>query len=330
LSNHVKIKLSLGEPFMEKVWLVGAGYMGTQYAKVLVGLKRQFTVIGRGKETADEFEKVTKIPVTTGGVAKYLASKRTPPTRAIIAVDAQYLFETARTLLNYGTEAVLLEKPGSLTIKDVTELQRLAMEKKAKVFIGYNRRFYASVSKAKEIIEEDRGCASFVFEFTEWSHEVKESNRSLEEKAKWFVANSTHVVDLAFYLGGFPKAIECFSSGGLDWHPSASIFSGSGVSDSGALFSYCANWEAPGRWGVEVLTRKHRLILRPLEELQVQNVGSLEVKKMVLDDELDRSYKPGLYKETTSFLNGVYGNLKPLADQVRDMKLYYKMANYRS
>ena len=315
---------------MDEIWLVGAGYMAKEYAKVLVGLKSQFVVIGRGKDTAAEFERMTKIPVTTGGIAKYMESNRAPPKRAVVAVDAQYLFETARSLLNSGIKAILLEKPGSLTIKDITELHGLASEKKARVFVAYNRRFYASVLKAKEIIEEDGGCTSFIFEFTEWSHQVKDSNKSPEEKAKWFVANSTHVVDLAFYLGGPPKTIECFSSGGLDWHPSASIFSGSGVSDSGALFSYCANWEAPGRWGVEVLTRKHRLILRPLEELQVQNLGSLEVKKMVLDDELDRSYKPGLYKETTSFLNGAYGNLKPLADQVRDMKLYYKMANYRS
>jgi predicted dehydrogenase len=315
---------------MDEIWLVGAGYMAKQYAKVLVGLKRQFTVIGRGKETAAEFEKAMKIPVTAGGIAKYMESNRSPPKFAVVAVDAQYLFETARSLLNYGIEAILLEKPGSLTIKDIAELQRLATEKKVEVFIAYNRRFYASVLKAKEIIKEDSGCTSFIFEFTEWSHEVKDSNKSSEEKAKWFVANSTHVVDLAFYLGGFPKTIECFSSGGLDWHPSASIFSGSGISDSGALFSYCANWEAPGRWGVEVLTRKHRLILRPLEALQVQDLGSLEVRKVVLDDELDRSYKPGLYRETESFLTGASDDLKPLVDQVRDMKLYYKMANYTS
>jgi predicted dehydrogenase len=315
---------------MDEIWLVGAGYMAKEYAKVLIGLKSQFIVIGRGKDTATEFERTMKIPVTAGGIAKYMESNHAPPKCAVVAVDAQFLFVTAGSLLNFGIEAILLEKPGSLTIKDITELQKLASEKKARVFVAYNRRFYASVLKAKEVIEEDGGCTSFIFEFTEWSHQVKDSNKSPEEKAKWFIANSTHVVDLAFYLGGPPKTIECFSSGGLVWHPSSSIFSGSGISDSGALFSYSANWEAPGRWGVEVLTRKHRLIFRPLEELQIQNLGSLEAKKMVLDDELDRSYKPGLYKETTSFLNGNYGNLKPLADQVRDMKLYYKMANYGS
>jgi predicted dehydrogenase len=315
---------------MDEVWLVGAGYMAKEYAKVLIDLKCQFIVIGRGKDTAAEFEKTMKVSVTRGGINLYLESNHVPPKCAIVAVDAQYLFDTARSLLNFGVQEILLEKPGALTVKDIVKLRNLAAEKRAKIFVAYNRRFYASVFKAKEIVEEDGGCTSFIFEFTEWTHLIRDSNKSPEEKAKWFVANSTHVIDLAFYMGGTPRAIQCFSSGGLDWHPSASIFSGSGITDSGALFSYYANWEAPGRWGVEVLTRKHRLILRPLEELQIQDLGSLEVRKRVLDDELDRSYKPGLYKEVTSFLNGAFGNLKPLADQVRDMKLYYKMANYTS
>ncbi len=153
--------------------------------------------------------------------------------------------------------------------------------------------------------------------------------KSEEEKKKWFVANSTHVVDLAFYLGGTPKSIECFTSGGLNWHPSASVFSGAGTTDTGALFSYHANWAAPGRWGVEVLTAKHRLILRPLEELQVQNLGSIEIEKVELDDKLDKQYKPGLYRETKSFLEGDYSNLKPLPAQTVDMRLYCKMANYK-
>jgi len=315
---------------MGRIWLVGAGYMAKEYAKVLKVLGREFIVIGRGKKTAADFEKALQVPVVAGGIENYLLSSKVPPKHAIVTVDAPYLYGVTRKLLDFGVLNLLVEKPGALNVASIRELEKLSIKKKARIFIAYNRRFLSSVLRAKEIIKGDGGCLSFVFEFTEWTHLVKDAKKSKEEKAKWFIANSTHVVDLAFYLGGPPKTIECFSSGGLDWHPSASIFSGSGISDSGALFSYCANWEAPGRWGVEVLTRKHRLILRPLEELQVQNLGSIEVKKMVLDDELDRSYKPGLHKEAASFLNGAYVNLKPLADQVRDMKLYYKMANYGS
>lgn len=204
----------------------------------------------------------------------------------------------------------------------------MSIKKKARIFIAYNRRFYSSVLKAKQIIKEDEGCLSFVFEFTEWTHLVKDAEKSKEEKAKWFIANSTHVVDLAFYLGGVPRHIACYTSGGLNWHPSASVFSGAGVTESDALFSYYANWETPGRWGVEVLTRKHRLILRPLEELQIQNLRSINIESVKLDDKLDKLFKPGLYMETECFLNGVCDRLKPLSSQVKDMQLYCKIANY--
>jgi predicted dehydrogenase len=313
---------------MEKIWLVGAGYIAKEYAKVLKVLKPEFTVIGRGKETAADFERAVSVPVATGGVDKYIQLSRGRPEYAIVAVDAQYLCEVSKKIVNFGVQNILIEKPGALNISDIKKLLRFSESKKSRVFIAYNRRFYASVLKAKEIMKTDGGCASFTFEFTEWSHLVKDSKKSKEEKKRWFIANSTHVVDLAFYLGGTPKLIKCFTSSGLDWHPSASIFSGAGVSENNALFSYHANWEAPGRWGVEVLTRKHRLILRPLEELQVQNLRSVDVEKVELDDRLDKSFKPGLYRETESFLTGTYDNLKPLADQVKDMQLYCKMANY--
>jgi len=315
---------------MEKIWLVGAGYMAKEYARVLKGLKSEFLVIGRGKETAVDFENALRVPVVTGGIDNYMRSNQTPPKYAIVAVDAQYLCEVASKILNFGVENILLEKPGALTIADIRQLQKLAAKKNAKVFIAYNRRFYSSTMKAKEIIREDGGCTSFVFEFTEWSHLVKDAKKSREEKARWFIANSTHVVDLAFYLGGTPKYFKCYAAGGLDWHPSASVFSGAGISEANALFSYHANWAAPGRWGVEVLTTKHRLILRPLEELHVQELGSVDVKKVELDDKLDKLYKPGLYRETESFLNGIYDNLKPLAAQVIDMRLYCKMAGYKA
>ena len=314
---------------MEKIWIVGAGYMAKEYARVLKGLGYEFTVIGRGKETAVDFEQTLKVPVVAGGVESYIASCKVPPKYAIVTVDAQYLFEVTKKLLDFGVQYLLVEKPGALNVTDIEELKELSAGKKATVFIAYNRRFYSSVLKAKEIIQQDGGCLSFMFEFTEWSHVIKDLKKSEEEKKRWFVANSTHVVDLAFYLGGTPKSIECFTSGGLDWHPSASVFSGAGITDTGALFSYHANWAAPGRWGVKVLTAKHRLILRPLEELQVQNLGSINIEKVELDDKLDKQYKPGLYRETESFLEGDCSNLKPLYAQTVDMRLYCKMANYK-
>ena len=86
------------------------------------------------------------------------------------------------------------------------------------------------------------------------------------------------MVDLAFNLGGIPKELSSFTAGSLDWHPSAAVFSGAGISENGAPFNYRANWESAGRWGVEVLTKEHKLILRPMEKLQIQTCAQLKSK----------------------------------------------------
>jgi len=154
-----------------------------------------------------------------------------------------------------------------------------------------------------ELIAKDGGVTSFNFEFTEWSS-VIESNKNISDDVKenWFLANSSHVVDLAFFLGGKPKELQCYKAGQLTWHSAAAVFAGAGRSEKGALFSYQANWQAPGRWRVEVLTRRRRIILCPLEELYVQNLHSLEVVQVSLEDSFDKAFKPGFYEQTIAFL----------------------------
>lgn len=59
------------------------------------------------------------------------------------------------------------------------------------------------------------------------------------------------------------------------------------------------------------MTRKHRLHLRPMETLGVQEIGSVDIKPMALDDHLDREFKPGIYRQTTAFLDGTESNRLP-------------------
>jgi len=310
----------------EKVYLIGTGYMANEYAKVLQALNIDFTVIGRGKDRAKNFEKEFKKKVCIGGVANWLQNNNYDNKRkVIVAVGMEQLAPVTIELLRKGFKNILVEKPAGLNFEEIKKVADEAKIKNANVFIAYNRRFYASVIKTKEIIEEDGGVTSFNFEFTEWSHEIEKLDKAPGVKENWFLANSTHVVDLAFYLGGKPKEISCYTKGGLKWHPKASIYSGAGVSENGALFSYQANWEAPGRWGVEVLTKKHRLILRPLEKLQLQNIGSVQKEFVEIDDELDIRFKPGLYWQTKSFLKGEMDNFLNIESFIIDLSNYKEM-----
>jgi len=289
---------------INKLWLIGAGAMAVEYSKVLNALNVSYEVIGRGKASGRSFKETTGKEVRTGGLSTWLVSTELhKPESAIVAVGVEKLAETTIELLDNGFRNILVEKPAGLNFEEISQVAAKTKEKKANVFVAYNRRFYASVIKAKEIIEEDGGVTSFNFEFTEWSHEIEKLDKAPGVKENWLLANSSHVIDLAFYLGGQPREISTYTAGGLDWHPSASVFAGAGVSENGALFSYKANWESAGRWGVELNTNKHKLILSPLEKLCIQDRGSVAVKSR--DDinyNFDNIYKPGLYKMISKFI----------------------------
>jgi hypothetical protein len=128
---------------------------------------------------------------------------------------------------------------------------------------------------------------------------------------------------LAFYLGGIPQAIEGRVVGSLPWHPAGAVFCGSGVTAKGIPFSYHANWRSGGRWGVELFTTARRIIMRPLEELFVQNRGSVAIDAVPIDDELDKKFKPGLYLQTESFLSLQDESLLTLSEHLHIVKNIY-------
>ena len=314
---------------MNKIWLIGAGGMAQDYIKVLNGLGQEVTVIGRAESSAKKCQDAMDCSVLVGGLTKFLKTSPKVTSHAIVAVGVEKLYDTTKELLEYGVKNILVEKPGAMNKKEFENLDKLSKEKDANVLIAYNRRFYASVLKAQEIIKQDGGVTSFNFEFTEWAHVIEPLKKADGVKEKWFLGNSTHVVDLAFFLGGKPKEICSFTSGSLNWHPSASSFSGAGISEHGALFNYHANWESAGRWSVEVLTKEHRLILRPMEKLQIQKRGTIaQVFDDSIDYSLDDKFKPGLYLQTECFLNDKFDGMCSIEEQYGDINIYNKMANY--
>ena len=115
----------------------------------------------------------------------------------------------------------------------------------------------------------------------------------------------------------------------LDWHKTSCNYSGAGISKNGALFAYHANWKAPGRFSIEILTGKHRLIFRPLEKLQVQNIGSVAINMVEnIDYSLDEKFKPGLYLQTKVFLENNLLEFCTLKEQAEKTAMYKKMSGY--
>ena len=309
-----------------KVWIIGASQMAIDYYNVLDNLQQEVIVVGRGIESAELFEKQTDTKPFVGGLKEYLTTNPSQPSHVIVAVGVEQLFFITEQLINYNIKNILVEKPAGINLTEIKTLAEKADSTGTKIFVAYNRRHYTSVQLAKKLIDEDGGATSFHFEFTEWSHVIAKLDKMEEVKQAWFLANSTHVIDMAFHLGGWPKEMHCFVSGSCDWH-SPTIYSGAGVCTNGALFSYSSNWQAPGRWSVEILTKSHRYIFKPLEKLQVQKIGSVATEFIELPNDLDDKFKPGLFEQTRKFITSDTDEFCTIADQLHNFELLYMPIN---
>jgi predicted dehydrogenase len=309
---------------MNKTLLVGAGNMAKQYAPILDALQVDYEVVCQSHSTAEAFLEKTGHSCQAGGLENLLKNMATPYIKAIVAVGVEYLFGACAALMQHGTQIILVEKPGGLTVDEINALGEESKKYNATIYIAYNRRLYASVLKAKQMIEEDGGVLSGNFEFTEWSHVIAPLEKAPGVKENWFLANSTHVVDLAFHLLGKPISMSTYAGDAVEWHTPA-IFAGAGQTDRGAFFTYRANWKSPGRWGVEVLTAKRKLVLQPMEKLQEQLHGTVAVVDVPIDDSLDLQYKHGLFLQTSAFIQGDFQLLKSLDEQLKDVLIFDKM-----
>jgi len=312
------------------VWLVGAGGMAVEYFRVLRALDITPVVVGRGPGTAAAFTAKTGVHVHEGGLSAFLSRRPEPPVAAIIAVNVTQLAVTARRLLDYAQPRILLEKPGFLSQGEAQTVADAVRE--ADVAVAYNRRFYEAVTALRAMLDADGGPLSCLFEFTEWSHRIDPivDRKDPREMSHWVLANSSHVIDLAFHLAGNPSRMQCFRTGSLSWHPSASAFAGAGVTDRGATFSYHANWTAPGRWRVEVMSRLRRYLLCPMETLQIQEKGSVTWVPHELSDRREREFKPGVFRMVEAFLAGHDPRMCGLTEQARHVAMYDVIAGYSS
>lgn len=314
---------------MKNVLLVGTGNIARDYVTVLNDLDISFAVVGRSQKGCQNFTRDTGVSAIPGGV-RAAGIEKGQYDAAILAVDASQLAIVAYELIALGVKEILLEKPGAVSRLELEKLVNLANETQTKLYIAYNRRFYASLIRAEDIIAEDGGLRSIYFEFTEWPKTVLDAGLPEETLNKWFLCNSTHIVDMAFYFGGMPKQINCYQKGTQEWTVEHDQFIGAGVTEKEVFFHYGSDWNAPGRWRVELITKNHRLIFAPIEKLQIQNNGSVKVEMdNSVDYSLDLKYKPGLFLEVATFL-GFYPEhmkkLKTAQQQLEMFPLYEKIA----
>ena len=248
--------------------------MAEAYLEACKANSIQATFVGRSKAGMEKFEYRT-------GILPIPSLSLVSPEDffgVVIAVTETALSSTLLEVLSAGFRRVLVEKPGGSSIGEFPSLHEEVSNYGAEVFVAYNRRFYSTVEKLLKVAKEDGGLVSLHFDFTERAREITSLEKDLETKEDWFFQNSSHVIDLCLYLVPGFKIHHAEVAGGLPWHPNGSIFSGSGVSDQGIQVTYNSVWGPSGGWEIHARTKSIKLILKPLETLEViQPNGSSEV-----------------------------------------------------
>jgi len=254
--------------FREKsVLIIGGSDMVVEYLSALsrLGVKNITVIAKTGKKVADFCNKF-QAKLLIGGFEKHLQSIQLFDL-VIVAPPLHLTIDATKLLIENGQNNILIEKPGSLYKE---ELLSLASQKSSQeIRVGYNRLVYPNLHKLKELVEDDEGITSCRFTFTERVSKIDFKKDIPKVYQRWGISNSLHVITMAFNLVGNPKEIYPHQYGSLEWHPTGSIFIGTGISEKDIPFSYHADWGSGGRWGIEVNTKKNSYQLIPLEELYV-------------------------------------------------------------
>lgn len=300
------------------VTIFGLGPIGVEYSEIFRGLGYSINAVGRSAEGCRRFESKTGIAAVSWSEVSLIDWP--DKSLAVVAVSEAQLGKVTKDLIKAGFARVLVEKPGAAGYDELEEVAKLAAEYGTDVRVAYNRRFYDSVIMGQKIIADDGGVRSMHFDFTEWSHRIEPLQKEKGVKERWFFHNSSHVVDLAFYLAGWPVEISAIAVEPISWHP-YSRFVGSGRTASDAVFSYNADWKGPGRWQVELTTSKNRLIYRPLEELHVQPLGGVAIHKIELEPSGPDKSKPGFYNQVIAFLEAK-DSLPKINEQLKHLAIY--------
>ncbi len=284
----------------KSILIIGSGYIAYQYAISLSKLQvKDVTVLGNTKESLKKFKQFSNFKIISGGYENNLSQVETKDL-VIIATPIPTLVKATKLAIQNRQTKILIEKPGSVFQDDLLSLKSLI--KKQKVRIGYNRLFYPSFHKLKLLTENEGGITSCKFDFTEWVHTIEFGKYDDVVYRRWGISNSLHVISMAAELIGMPKKISAYQTGKLAWHPTGSIFVGSGISKNNVPFSYHANWNGGGRWGVEVVTKENIYRLSPLEKLYALTKGSTEWREIQIKSAFPET-KAGITEELAVILD---------------------------
>lgn len=269
--------------------MIGGGGMTREHIRAFQNVPG-VTLAGiwnRTRQKAEDLAKEFAIPVVASSVDDLYA--QTKADLAVLAVYEPAINPVAKQAMQHPW-AILMEKPVGLDLKDAEDIAAAAKARKAKVFIGLNRRTLSSTQAVLADLADDPG-PRFIHVQDQQSLDVaRQIGHVPEVVTNWMYANSIHLVD---YIPALGRGRISEVTPVIRWNPDApGVVVAKVAFDSGDIALYEAIWNGPGPWACTVTTPRRRWEMRPLEKAVFQNAGERK-QNPVEPHAWDNEFKPG-------------------------------------
>lgn len=308
---------------MEKqcnVAIVGAGYMAREHIRAFQNIEntRIVGIMSRSREQAENLTREFHIPQVYDSIAELYEA--TNAELVVVTVPELEANRVSRACFEHPW-AVLMEKPAGYNIEDAEDIASVAKDKKRRVFVALNRRFYSSTRAALADLEGHTSPRFIHLQDQEDTKRALEAGQPKLVVENWMYANSIHVIDYFCLFGrGEIVAVDPI----IPWQgESTRIVAAKVQFDSGDVGLYQGIWNGPGPWSASINTPEKRWEMRPLEQVAFQLAGQRNLEPVTIHP-WDQEFKPGLRLQAQEAVRAAIDNessLPTLEDGLRTMRL---------
>lgn len=222
----------------------------------------------------------------------------------VISLPIRSQIDVYYQVIEFKPNFVLLEKPGSFDLLGLRNIEKGHRELTKTTYVGYNRRFFRSVTALKKILESDQ-----IYSITvDWSENISRLLSMVSDEhvlENWHLANSCHMFDLAMFLSGSEK--YSLKYGYVNGQSKFNSLPGRGLfhmtSNNSVSVELKFNFMQSGSWFAEVVSSSGRYRLAPLESLARFDERSFSYQPIKIEDN-DGSLKEGFFEQARASLFG--------------------------
>jgi len=253
-----------------RVAFVGGGATIREHVRAFAAVPN-VEIVGLTNRTRDRAEAIAAelgVPLVARSIDDLYV--RTQADLVVMAVYEPAIAAVAKLCFAHPW-AVLMEKPIGLDLAEAHDVRAAATSAGRRVWVGLNRRAFASTRALLSDLAEDPG-PRFIHVQDQQSLETARAIGHQDSVVQsWMFANSIHLVDYLTTLGrGKVSSVERI----VPWRPDKPALVIAKVAfSSGDIGLYEAIWNGPGPWACSVSTPRRRWELRPLETVVFQNAG---------------------------------------------------------